>query len=465
MKMKKVMTFLLMATMTVASLAGCGGKSSNDSSSTVSEGTDKETESGQANDDMLKQPADGETVELQIAVFEGGYGRDYWDKVAEAFEATHEGVKVVIQANPEIGEVIRPNILAGNPPDFIYLSSGEKSGVTRAMIKDKAIADISDVAAELQDKMLPGFAEASVCQPYGDGKTYLLPMYYSAMGLWYNKAFFEENNLEVPVTWDDFFALGETAKEYDRALFTYQGTVPSYLESMLLPAVASASGEDVMQACLRFDSEAWQDANVKAVLQNIADIGLKGYLMEGTVALDHTQAQSQWLLGKAMFHPNGSWVEGEMADAPREEGFEFGFTAPPILSADNEKYVYTTVEEMFIPKDAKNIELAKEFLAFQYSDEAIALNVEYAKGIPPVKGAAELLKDVVSPAIYESYTVFENGYKPFVGRFASLADTEIIPNDELYNPVGDVMSGNMSVDEWVQKMVDVSNEVRDKIVQ
>ena len=58
------------------------------------------------------------------------------------------------------------------------------------------------------------------------------------MGLVYNKTLFEENGWETPVTWDDFFELGEKAKEKGIALFTYQGIYPGYLESMLWPALA-----------------------------------------------------------------------------------------------------------------------------------------------------------------------------------------------------------------------------------
>ena len=53
---------------------------------------------------------------------------------------------------------------------------------------------------------------------------------------------------ETPVTWDDFFELGDKAKEKGIALFTYQGIYPGYLESMLWPALASATGIDNMKA-------------------------------------------------------------------------------------------------------------------------------------------------------------------------------------------------------------------------
>lgn len=441
MKLKKLLSVMLIASLTTTLAVGCGSKDSD------------------------KTDAKGKKTELQVAVFEGGYGRDYWDAIAEAFEKENEGVDVVIQANPEIGDVIRPNILAGNPPDFVYLPSSNKSGVTNAMIKDKALTDISDVMDKVSDKLIPGILESKSCQPYGDGKTYLAPMYYSTTGLWYNKDFFAKNNLEVPVTWDDFFALGDKSDELGRKLFTYQGTVPSYIESLIVPAIASAAGADVVDGLFNYDETAWKNPKVKEVLENVAKIGTGGYLMDGTVSLDHTQAQGQWLLGNAMFHPNGSWVEGEMADAPKEDGFEYGYAAAPVLDESGEKYVYTQIEEIFIPAEAKNVELAKKFLEFQYTDEAVKLNAEKAKGIQPVKGASEYMKDIASPAVYQSYAILDNGYTPYIGNFAPVSGTEIVPRDEFYNQVGDVMTGKLTVDEWIAKMVDICKQVQDKVVE
>lgn len=448
MKRNKLVALIMAVVLAATLLAGCGTQSAAPSGSSGS-----------------SAPA-GETQELNIAVFEGGYGSEYWIQVAKLFEESHPGVTVNVTANPKIGDIIRPNILAGNPPDFVYLSSVDSTGVTNAMIKDHALADVSDVAEKVKDTILPGFIENKNCQPYGDGKTYLMPMYYSTLGLWYNKTYFEENSLEVPTTWDEFFALGDKVKEIDgRALFTYQGIYPTYLESLVNPALAAGIGMDGIDKMINYEEGSYDNDAVRAVLNNIAKIGTDGYLMEGTVALDHTQAQSEWLMGKALFHPNGSWVEGEMKDAPREEGFKYGFCSAPALNADDDKYVNTQVEEMWIPAAAKNVELAKEFMAFQYSEEALKLNAELAHGVPPVKGTADYLNGQVSDAVLASYELFDEGYLPIIGTaFGVVSGTEISPRDEFYNQVGDVMSGKLTVDQWIEHMEDVCDQVRDKLV-
>ncbi|MFK5951358.1 MAG: carbohydrate ABC transporter substrate-binding protein [Methylococcales bacterium] len=343
-----------------------------------------------------------EIQELEVAVFEGGYGRAYWDAVAEAFEKENPNVQINITANPEIGEIIRPQILSGNAPDFIYLPSNHRSGLTLAMIKDHALIDLTDTISQIKEKFIPGFLDSSNCSPYNDGKVYLAPLYYSAMGLWYNKNLFETENIEVPETWDEFFEVGEKAKEMNRSLFTYQGIYPTYLESIIYPIIASSAGLEGFEDCRVYKEGAWSKDEIYNVLSNIAKIGLDDYLLKGSVAMDHTQAQGQWLLGKALFHPNGSWVEGEMKDSPRENNFEFGFCAAPVLNKDDQKYVFSSIEEIFIPSSAKNIELAKKFLLFQYSDIAIQLNAKNAKGIPPIKGAEKYIKEALQSVTSQS---------------------------------------------------------------
>lgn len=413
-----------------------------------------------------KESDDPQKQVLEIAIFEGGYGRAYWDNVTALFEKENPNVEVKITSNPEIAEIIRPQILSGNAPDFIYLPSSNNSGLTLAMIKDHALVDLTDTLKQIEDKFIPGFLDSSTCSPYGDGKIYLAPLYYSSMGLWYNKTLFEEENIEVPATWDDFFAIGEKAKEMDRALFTYQGIYPTYLESLIYPIIASSAGLEGFEACRLYEKGAWENEDIHEVLSNIAKIGTDGYLLKGSVAMDHTQAQGQWLLGKALFHPNGSWVESEMQNSPREEGFEFGFAAAPTLNENDQQYVFSGIEEIFIPSSAKNIDLAKQFLLFQYSDEAVKLNAQYAKGIPPLKDALQYLEEYVSPAVYESYRIYENDYKPLFGQpFGVVSNTEISPRDYFFNQVGDVLMGKETVDEWVANTEKVSAELKDKLVK
>ncbi|WZU02329.1 extracellular solute-binding protein [Erysipelothrix sp. D19-032] len=96
---------------------------------------------------------------------------------------------------------------------------------------------------------------------------------------------------------------------------------------------------------------------------------LATYTHQDTVAQANkegfTKNQQLILDNKALFIPNGTWLTEEMKDAPRTDSFKWGFTTIPKTTKD--AYSSTFTEEMYIPKGAKNIDIAKEFLAFMYS--------------------------------------------------------------------------------------------------
>ena len=155
-----------------------------------------------------------------------------------------------MQISPTIGDIIRPQIVAGNVPDFISMNDNDTSGLISSLIRENALMDITDVfegpgledTSPLKDQVLDGVLDTAKCSPYSDGKIYLAPFNASPLGLVYNKTLFKENNWELPETWDEFFELGDKAKEKGIALLTYAGQYPGYMESLLWPAIASRRG-------------------------------------------------------------------------------------------------------------------------------------------------------------------------------------------------------------------------------
>lgn len=400
-----------------------------------------------ANDTAAKQI-------LNIAVFQGGYGREVWDTLASKFEEENKGVTVNITANPKLGDVIRPQIMSGNPPDFIFLSATNESGILQSLIQDKALANLDDVFTDdLKSKFIDGILNTPTVSPYGDGKIYSAPLSYSTMGLFYNKKLFADNNWQVPKTWDEFFALGDKAKKKGIALFTYAASnAPSYNEIVINPAIASAAGGQALQDCFGYKAGAWSSDAVKKVLGVYKKIADGGYLLNGTLAMTHTQSQEQFLQNKALFIPNGNWLESEMEKTPRADGFEYGFTGIPTFSETDQKYVWSNIEEMYIPSKAKNIDLAKKFMKFLYTDESIKILAEKAGFIPPIKGAADLTKDSFSKSVYETYNISNSGYIPVTGSYAMTKQTEVNLRNDLYNDLNSVMAGKLDVNKWSEHL-------------
>jgi len=231
---------------------------------------------------------------------------------------------------------------------------------------------------------------------------------------------------------------------------------------MLWPAIANECGEEALTKIANYEEGSFNNEGVLKALSHIKEIADKGYLLEGTVGMNHTESQTEMMLGKAAFITNGTWMENEMQDAPREDGFEFAMAPIPTENADDVHYVFDSCEQFSIPAAAKNPELAKEFLRFLYSDESVSAFAEASGALYATKSAREVAKDKLSTAIYNMYGIYEEANaSSLIMSFAAVpADCKVNPKDEIFNPITSVMNDEMTVEEWAQNVEDAFAQVR-----
>lgn len=457
---RKLMALALVSAMATSMLAGCG--SSDDSGKDSGKDADKGSE---------------ETV-LKVAAFEGGNGTQIWEDIAKAFEESHDGVKVELEMSPELDKDLTKAIQNGDVPDVVYYNLGQPSGFTETMLKEEAIADISDVFDdELKDKMLDGILDGTDAQPYGDGKIYLAPIFYTPTGFWYNATLVGEGKqYEIPTTWDEFFALGEQAKKDGHALFTFPTT--GYFDATIYAMLAQAGGLDFYNDALKYDANTWTSDEGKKVLDTVAKLVGKDYTQEDTVSNANADGgfkinQQNVIDGKALFMPNGNWVIGEMA-ASTPADYEWGMMGVPKWSEDESQSVYTFTEQMWVPADAPNMNLAKEFVKFMYSDEVVDIclnnkttDKESGKEsdtpvVVPVKGAADKLPDGVTKDCYAAATA--DDVVAVTGKWATTAPIEGLDMAKaVYGPVESINTGDMTVDEWQKQLVETWEKCADAL--
>ena len=457
---RKLMALALVSAMATSMLAGCG--SSDDSGKDSGKDADKGSE---------------ETV-LKVAAFEGGNGTQIWEDIAKAFEESHDGVKVELEMSPELDKDLTKAIQNGDVPDVVYYNLGQPSGFTETMLKEEAIADISDVFDdELKDKMLDGILDGTDAQPYGDGKIYLAPIFYTPTGFWYNATLVGEGKqYEIPTTWDEFFALGEQAKKDGHALFTFPTT--GYFDATNYAMLAQAGGLDFYNDALKYDANTWTSDEGKKVLDTVAKLVGKDYTQEDTVSNANADGgfkinQQNVIDGKALFMPNGNWVIGEMA-ASTPEDYEWGMMGVPKWSEDESQSVYTFTEQMWVPADAPNMDLAKEFVKFMYSDEVVDIclnnkttDKESGKEsdtpvVVPVKGAADKLPDGVTKDCYAAATA--DDVVAVTGKWATTAPIEGLDMAKaVYGPIESINTGDMTVDEWQKQLVETWEKCADAL--
>lgn len=446
--MKKFLA-LLMALVMVLSMAACG----------ASEAPAAEAPAAEA-----EAPA-AEAQKIQVAAIETAYGSEIWQNVTAAFTET-TGIEVELITDKNLEDVISASMQGGEYPDVIHLATGRPAGLTEQFIKDQAITEITDVLsmtvpgedAVVADKISGGFTETSLTNPYNDGKTYLAPMFYSPCGLFYNAALFEAKGWEVPTTWDEMWALGDKALEEGIYLFTYP--TAGYYDAFMYALMYSIGGSEFFEAATHYEEGVWESENGQtlfAILDKLAD-----YTHPTTPAQannqDFTKNQLMVMTDDALFMPNGTWIVGEMADAQAtlENDFAWGMTALPAVEAGGAGYSYCWFEQAWIPAGAENVDAAKQFIAFLYSDKAAEL---FAAGgaIQPINGVASMLEgDNVM-----FYSIYDNGAKAAMGNFAAF---EAIPGIDtttvFFDPINSLVEGTLTIEDYQANIISASEQMR-----
>lgn len=447
--MKKVLCTVLALAMALALLAGCGGAPAS-SGSTAASGS----------------AGNAENATIKVAALVSGYENTYpgmWQEVCDAFTA-QTGINVELTLEQNLEDVLNASMQGGDYPDVIHLATGRPAGLTEQFINDKLIADITDVLdmtvpgeeTTVGDKIIEGFTDTSATNPYGDGKTYLAPMFYSPCGLFYNAGLFEEKGWTVPTTWDEMWELGDKALEEGIYLFTYP--TAGYFDAFLYALMNVVGGSDFFNAATSFEEGIWETPEADAlfeILDKLAD-----YTHPSTPAQandqDFTMNQQLVLDNKALFMPNGTWIVGEMAEAPRAEGFQWGMTALPALEDGGMGYSYTFLEQAWIPAGAANIDAAKQFIAFLYSDTAADI---FAKGgaVQPIRGMTDQLEG--DNKLF--YSIYDSGAGAAMGSFAAYSPIPGIDNTSVFfEPINSLVGGTLTIDQWKANIISATDQMR-----
>ena len=446
--MKKTIAMLLVLVLALGMLAGCG---SNE--------TAAEAPAADSGETAAEAPA----AEISVAAIETAYGSEIWQQVTDAFTA-ETGIKVNLTTDKNLEDVIGPAMQGGEFPDVIHLATGREAGLTEQFIKDKNIADITDVLSmtvpgeevTVADKLAGGFTDNTITSPYGDGKTYLAPMFYSPCGLFYNAGLFAEKGWEVPTTWDEMWELGDKAMEEGIYLFTYPTT--GYFDAFLYALMYSVGGPEFFDAATHYEDGIWDTEEAQQCFDIIAKLATYTNPITPAQANDQDFTQNQKLVldNKALFMPNGTWIVGEMAEAPRAEGFEWGMTALPAMSEGGDRYSYTYFEQAWIPAGAANIDAAKQFVAFLYSDVACDIFAS-AGAIQPVLGIADGLEG--DNKLF--YSIYDDGAKAAMGSFASYTAVAGLGTvrEVFLDPVNSLVNGEMTEEQWIENIKTASAQM------
>jgi len=344
----------------------------------------------------------GRRETLDIMYFHGGYGVEFIEDVGRQFEALHPDVRVKIWASPRIAEKIRLRLLSGDPPDIAFPGWGLdadrviEAGLLYDLQPELEKPSLSGASAWEKD-FYPGILER---YRFGD-RTYGISVFYGTSVFWYNKDMFEKHGWKAPATWDEFTGLCARIKAAGISPIALQGRYIGYLGGVFLSILDKTGEPGFVESANLLKPGYWSKPAVVDAARRIQGLFSQGYFQQGCLGMSHTEAQMEFLQGRAAMVWCGTWFSSEMRDVI-PKGFHYSCFGPPLVEggAGDPTLVEVFSEHAFVCAGSKHPALAVEFLRFICAPKIAAAFVrdrEALTAIPEAnEGAPESLRPVVA---------------------------------------------------------------------
>ncbi len=284
------------------------------------------------------------------------------------------GVEVKVESLPldVMRTVLQTQLRSGEGPDVFSWGSGP--GFGGALAEAGLVMDLTS-AYEERGWEVYDFAKERVTV---DGKVYGLPGEAETIGLFYNKAIFEELGIEEPSTLAEVRAASEAVRKAGKtpmAVGDKEGWEGGHLLSM---ALSSAVGSDGMEALVSGEKP-WTSPEVVEALGLWREFDRAGFLPESPTSVDYDTSTSLFYSGEAAMIPTGSWLVAELED---NADFEVGYI--PFPGPDGPGiFAGGLGSGPYVSANTDEEEGSLEFLDFLASPEHAQWTVENLATIPP----------------------------------------------------------------------------------
>ena len=228
-KTKKFLTTLIVSMLVVSNvgaMASCdflgnlGGNSGSNSVETF-DPTKNGYANQTANDVVVPEGGyDGSAVTIKFSHTMGENLREVLDAYIPEFNKIYPNITIEhtqVGSYDDVRNTIVTELSAGNEPNMAYCYPDHVAlyNIAGAVVSmDNLITHktLGLTDAQVAD-FIPGYYNEG--KAFGDYEMYTMPFSKSTEVLYYNKTFFDENNLKTPTTWDEMEALCAQIKEID----------------------------------------------------------------------------------------------------------------------------------------------------------------------------------------------------------------------------------------------------------
>ncbi|MCM3291975.1 sugar ABC transporter substrate-binding protein [Paenibacillus sp. MER 180] len=339
--MKRTSRLVILLTVFALMLAGCGGGSGEQGSSS---GEDK-----------------GKQTVLRFATWDTGEKLKVQENIAKAFEKSHTGVKVQIEPYADgFDQKLAASFGASNPPDVMLMWDFP---TYHSNLEPLDAFTEKDASLKLDDIYDGLFNYVKV-----DGKTYGMPAGFTTRAMYYNKKVFDAMGVPYPKdgwTWDDFKDIA--TKLTDKSKKQYGFGVRAENDPYDLQGFIWSNGGSFISEDGKTIEGIMNGPDTVAAVQMFGNMVKDGY---GVLVGGKTQ-----LGGNDIFKAGkiGMWESGVWPlDGFKEAKVDFGTVEMPAFPGKPVKGVIS-VSAVSIAKQSKQKDLAWEFVKFFISEEAVKM--------------------------------------------------------------------------------------------
>ncbi len=316
----------------------------------------------------------------------------------------------------DVRDQIKTEITVGDQPNIAYcypdhVALFNKAGAVQTL--DSLIANTSTVTRQDGSTEIVGLTDAQIAdfikgyydegKQFGDGKMYTLPFLKSTEVLYFNKTFFDANNLKVPTTWDEL----ETVCAQIKAIDPQSIPLGYDSEANWFITMCEQTGSPYTSATaphFLFDN-----ANNRTFVKRFNDWYNKGYITTQQinggytsglfVNQDTTTPRSYMSIGSSAgaTHQRPALVDGAYP-------FEVGIAPIPQVDAQNPK-VISQGPSVCIFKKANKQEVYASWLFIKY----LTTTVEFQADFSRASGYVPVIKSVNTDQHYSEFLAKADG--------------------------------------------------------
>lgn len=351
----------------------------------------------------LSTPVAAQTTELQLLI-DNQTNLVSLKAVAAAFTAK-TGIKVTFDLRPggaDGDNIVKTRLASGDMDDLSYYNTGS---LFQALNPSKNFVDLTN------EPFMANVLESFKSTVRANGKVYATP--YGAImggGWYYSKAIYAKLGLKVPTTWAQLISNLEKIKA---AKIT--PVAASYKDSWTAQLVILADYYNVQAKNPNFADEYTAHkatvAGTPAALRSyekLQELYKKGLINKDASSTTFEMALKMLLDGKVANYPMLTFATGNMATMDPAKVNDIGFFAQPGDTPDNGLTIWMPAG-IAIYSGSKNIDAAKQFVAFTVSPEGFAASMAAIKPDGPFAVKGVKLPDDVLPAVKDLLPYIDSG--------------------------------------------------------